>query len=359
MTRTEEPQSTLATPSLPLEILRQVFAFLTRKDLISLRLTSRHFYNVASEILFHAITIENNQFSQNQLKEISSSPSWAHQVHHIHWTPFEPPGHRVYPGSPCFDVSLQCQYLGELPRVKAVRFSNIALWAMSTPDLFLRQSSKHDLYEVLQRAQLKPETIQIGNVLTNLAYSSDGYLEKLEVRTGFEGPESTERVHSSSLGPSSIFSPASEPDISFTFPNHFLALESVVSSENKTLKQVTMMDVSVSIAFLKGLLSSHRQLTNLSLVNVLLATYTTFRSDDFLIQLLKCIKSRAEQPEVSNVAVTLTNIHKIGFRGSFTAKDEELADWLENGRDDWLVQAQVAFTPLTAEDYGDRWYDEL
>lgn len=209
---------------LPIELLDQVIALLSKIEVKALRSTCRQLHIVASKKMFETLTISTNQESFIQLMNVAGSEFWSAQVRHVHWvllnnsdnisgtvqcirfkdigsfgswtTSLQPFG--GINGKPSYyGLDLQCQLMRRIPNVQYIRFwcatssqrSGIEPWEENrvrsklvkrshftnpTPCL---DPNADDIFSILRHSNLRPRLIHTIIATMRLRYTLDGDIE--------------------------------------------------------------------------------------------------------------------------------------------------------------------------------------
>jgi len=217
-----------ALDSLPIELLDQIIALLSKAEVKALRFTCRQLHIVASKKMFETLTISTNQESFVQLLNVAGSGFWSAQVRHVHWVLLNSSDDTVgrmqcirfkeiesfgswtaslkpfggINGKPSYyALDLQCQLMRRIPDVQTIRFwcattgqrSGIEPWEKNrVRSNFVKRShfknptpyldpNADDIFSILHHSKLQPRLMHTIIATMHLRYALDGDLEHLVI----------------------------------------------------------------------------------------------------------------------------------------------------------------------------------
>lgn len=241
---------------LPIELLDQIIALLSKTEVKALRFTCRQLHIVASKKIFETLTISTTQDSFVQLLNVAGSEFWSAQVRHVHWvllncsdiisgrmqcirfkdiksfgswtTSLKPFG--GLNGKPSYyGLDLQCQLMRRIPNVQTIRFwcatssqrSGIEPWEenRARSKIVKRSYFKNptpgvdpnadDIFSILRHSNLRPRLVQTILATVHLKYALNADFEHVvivptaldrtrrfpEIYRGYKNEEELDFIH--------------------------------------------------------------------------------------------------------------------------------------------------------------------
>ena len=388
--------------ALPVEILRQIVGLLTRKELKVLRLQSRKLCSVASEQMFERITVSTTDASFIQLANVASDERWRGQVRHVDWILLNAYGTNpgtsqtivfknkgslgdslmntrpsrlptgddisyvgldlqcqimrlITPQTVRFRCGLKCHRVGREPwqdqvvrsdKVESSRFETVR-FGWGTVSTNVRRGpitvSADDIFSVLREAGLSPCVLETPTVIMHLEYSVKGEIEHVNLISIKEGPVWKHRILSGTneaeleykewLSEMRFFS--STMNCSFSFARNI---------ESNVLKSLKVSGVPTYVEDLGNILLASRGLRELHLRALELSVHEPDIQP--IPEFLFCLRDLWRKRINRTLRVELEDLTTDGFRGTFSATEHEVAEWMQHDRDDLLDALQVALTAV-------------
>ena len=382
---------------LPVEILRDIVAPLTRKELKALRLTSRKLRDVASEKMFETIRISTTDASFVRLMNIAASDFWRKQVRHVHWVLLNESGYHaellqiiqfkdistfgpwvknlqghlqpkirepVYHG-----LDLQCQILRRMGNVQTIRFwcavaherekrepwqpravtSELVVEnSMDTHTIPYPSPTADAIFPILIHSNVKPNRVETVASTVYLAYSRKGHLNDVEIiplrddRRRCDPPEADNPF---SHRPFRTDVDKEEMDY---FSHDMNCFRSLGDSNISTLRALKISGIWIFVDDLETVLTKNPQLELLRVSKIELSDNEDGMQP--MADVLLFLRRFYEAGTLAKLSAEFDNVGHRDLSGAFSASQEQVRAWMKGDSDDLLDLARSAFKEIFDSD---------